>query len=151
VMDDICWHPRGLTAGGTRFPTRRRFPGAPRTHPVAEARVNTNDEAWRSSSPSGDPVRIDGSYGEGGGQILRTSVSLAAVTGKTFEIVNIRARRSRPGLQPQHLMAVRAAGRICAARLEGDAVGSSRLLFEPHAPPTAGTYCFDIRTAGAAP
>src|SRR5438477_878823 len=99
----------------------------------------------------GSTVRIDGSYGEGGGQILRTSVSLAAVTGEAVEIVNIRARRSRPGLQPQHLMAVRAAGRICAARLEGEAVGSGRLLFEPHAPPTAGVYRFDIGTAGAAP
>ena len=53
-------------------------------------------------------VAIDGSFGEGGGQIIRTSVSLAAITGKTVEIVNIRARRSKPGLQAQHLTAVAA-------------------------------------------
>ena len=64
---------------------------------------------------SGDTVRIDGSYGEGGGQILRTSVSLAALTGRAMEIVNIRARRSRPGLQPQHRMAVTSWLRTAAA------------------------------------
>jgi RNA 3'-terminal phosphate cyclase (ATP) len=95
-------------------------------------------------------VQIDGSYGEGGGQILRTSCSLAALTGKTVEIRNIRAKRSRPGLQPQHLAAVRAAASLCEARLTGDAVGSRELVFEPQRLPKPDRYEFDIRTAGAA-
>lgn len=98
-----------------------------------------------------DTVQIDGSFGEGGGQIIRTSLSLAAITGRPLEIVNIRARRSRPGLQAQHLTAVRAAAALCAARMEGDAHGSTRLQFVPQAPVTPGAYRFDIGTAGATP
>jgi RNA 3'-terminal phosphate cyclase (ATP) len=97
----------------------------------------------------GEHVQIDGSYGEGGGQILRTSVSLAAFTGRPVEITRIRAGRSKPGLQPQHLTAARAVGALCAATLEGDAVGSQRLLFTPGAGPQPGRYRFDIGTAGA--
>lgn len=95
-------------------------------------------------------VQIDGSYGEGGGQILRTSLSLSVLTGRPVEIGRIRAGLSKPGLQPQHLAAVRAAAALCAARLEGDAVGSTRLRFAPQAPATPGNYHFDIGTAGAA-
>ncbi len=94
-------------------------------------------------------VRIDGSSGEGGGQILRTSVSLAALTGRPLEIHAIRGRRPRPGLQAQHLTAVRAAAALCGARLEGDAVGSQTLRFEPVHGVQAGEYHFDIGTAGA--
>ncbi|HET6381988.1 MAG TPA: RNA 3'-terminal phosphate cyclase [Armatimonadota bacterium] len=96
-------------------------------------------------------LQIDGSYGEGGGQIIRTSLSLSILTSQPVEIVNIRARRSKPGLQPQHLTAVRAAAAICGARLEGDATGSSRIVFAPQAPPQPGTYHFDIGTAGSGP
>lgn len=96
-------------------------------------------------------VQIDGSYGEGGGQIIRTSLSLAAVTGRPVEIFNIRARRSKPGLQPQHLTAVRAAAALCDAEMAGDAVGSVYLRFAPRAAVAPGEYEFDIRTAGAAP
>jgi RNA 3'-terminal phosphate cyclase (ATP) len=96
-------------------------------------------------------VEIDGSYGEGGGQIIRTSLSLSAITGRTLEITAIRAKRSRPGLQPQHLAAVRAAAELCGAELSGDAAGSSSLRFTPTRLVQAGDYCFDIRTAGAAP
>lgn len=95
-------------------------------------------------------IQIDGSAGEGGGQIVRTSVSLAAVTGRAVEIVNMRARRDRPGLQPQHLAAVRAAAEVCDAAVDGGHVGSRHVLFEPRASPRAGDYVFDIRTAGAA-
>src|SRR5947208_3416739 len=95
-------------------------------------------------------IHIDGSYGEGGGQIIRTSLSLSAITGKPVEIANVRARRSKPGLQPQHLAAVRAAASICSANLEGAAVGSTRFVFEPRAEVQAGEYRFDIGTAGAA-
>jgi RNA 3'-terminal phosphate cyclase (ATP) len=94
-------------------------------------------------------IEVDGSFGEGGGQILRTSVTLAALTGQAVEIVNIRGKRSKPGLQPQHLMAVRAAGEVCGAEMKGDAVGSMFLSFRPAHPPKAGQYRFDIGTAGA--
>ncbi len=94
-------------------------------------------------------IAIDGSYGEGGGQVIRTSLSLAAITGQAVEFRNVRARRSKPGLQPQHLAAVRAAASLCAAELEGDAVGSSRVRFRPQAPVAAGNYRFEIGTAGA--
>jgi len=96
-----------------------------------------------------ESVTIDGSHGEGGGQILRTSLSLSALTGKPVEIVKIRAGRSRPGLQAQHLASVKAAASLCAAHLEGAEIGSGRLLFAPQAAPTAGVYHFAIGTAGA--
>lgn len=96
-------------------------------------------------------VPIDGSHGEGGGQIIRTSLSLAAVTGRAVEIFNIRARRSKPGLQPQHLTAVRAAAALCDAELAGDAVGSVFLRFAPRSPTAPENYEFDIGTAGATP
>lgn len=87
---------------------------------------------------------IDGSEGEGGGQIVRTSLSLAALTGRPFELRNIRAGRSRPGLRPQHLTAVRAAAALCAAELSGDAVNSQLLRFTPRAPVVGGRYQFDV-------
>ncbi len=94
-------------------------------------------------------VTIDGSHGEGGGQILRTSLSLSALTGRPVEIVKIRAGRSRPGLQPQHLASVRAAAGLCAAQSEGAEIGSVRLRFAPQAAPVPGAYHFAIGTAGA--
>ena len=96
-------------------------------------------------------VTIDGSHGEGGGQTLRTSLSLSALTGRPVEITRIRAGRSRPGLQAQHLAAVRAAADLCAAELEGAELGSQRLRFVPQSPPVPGAYHFAIGTAGAAP
>lgn len=94
-------------------------------------------------------VEIDGSYGEGGGQIIRTSVSLAALTGTPVRISNVRAKRSRPGLQPQHLTAVRAAAELCAAELRGAEVGSTAFHFGPTRPVQPGGYRFNIGTAGA--
>jgi RNA 3'-terminal phosphate cyclase (ATP) len=91
---------------------------------------------------------IDGSHGEGGGQVLRTSLALSAITGRPFRMVNVRANRKPPGLKPQHLMAVRAAAQICAAGLEGDEVGSETLRFAPEAV-RPGEYRFDIGTAGS--
>ena len=93
-------------------------------------------------------IELDGSEGEGGGQILRSSLALSIFTGRPFKLVNIRANRSKPGLQPQHLMCVRAAGAICSANYKGAAVGSSVLYFEPGAV-KSGTYTFSIGTAGA--
>ena len=89
-------------------------------------------------------VVLDGSYGEGGGQILRTGLTLAALTGRVLRIENVRATRSRPGLRPQHLAAVRAMATLCEARVQGDEVGSRTLTFEPNASPKAGQYTFDI-------
>lgn len=91
---------------------------------------------------------IDGSQGEGGGQILRTALTLSAITGKPFRIVRIRAGREKPGLRPQHLTAVRAVARVTGAEVEGDRIGSSELAFRP-GPVSAGSYQFDVGTAGA--
>ncbi len=93
-------------------------------------------------------VMIDGSRGEGGGQMLRTSLSLSAAYGKPFEMLNIRANRDKPGLKRQHLTCVRAVAQICGAQVEGDEVGSMRLSFKPGAI-KGGTYQFDIGTAGS--
>ncbi len=86
---------------------------------------------------------IDGSYGEGGGQILRTSLSLAALTGKPCRLENIRTGRPKPGLRPQHLTAVRALAHITRAQLTGDTIGSTRLTFSPQGI-FPGTYTFDV-------
>src|SRR6516225_7687866 len=93
-------------------------------------------------------VEIDGSFGEGGGQILRTSLALSAITGKPFVLRKIRAGRHKPGLQPQHLASTRAAAAICQAETRGAAIQSRELTFEPGAV-IAGSYHFPIETAGA--
>ncbi len=93
-------------------------------------------------------VEIDGSQGEGGGQILRTALALSMVTGRPFEIVNLRAGRKRPGLRPQHLTGVKASARICSADVDGARVGSRCVRFAP-GPVKSGTYRFDIGTAGS--
>lgn len=95
-------------------------------------------------------LRVDGSAGEGGGQILRTSLALSAITGRAVEVVRIRAGRARPGLQPQHLAAVRAAAALCAAEVLGVAPGATELVFRPTRPVQAGEYRLEIGTAGAA-
>lgn len=92
-------------------------------------------------------VVIDGSYGEGGGQVLRTALTLSALTGQAVHIERIRAGRKNPGLQPQHLTAVRAAATICAADLKGDELDSQTLTFTPTAPPRPGEYTFDVTEA----
>jgi RNA 3'-terminal phosphate cyclase (ATP) len=94
-------------------------------------------------------LTIDGSIGEGGGQALRTSLSLALVSGTAVRIENIRARRSRPGLMRQHLTAVHAAAAIGAASLRGAEIGSTTLELEPTAL-TAGDHRFTIGSAGSA-
>jgi RNA 3'-terminal phosphate cyclase (ATP) len=94
-------------------------------------------------------IRVDGSVGEGGGQILRTSLALSLVTGKPFRIERIRARRARPGLLRQHLTAVEAAAAVGQARTRGAAIGSTELSFEPRAV-VPGNYRFAVGTAGSA-
>jgi RNA 3'-terminal phosphate cyclase (ATP) len=93
-------------------------------------------------------IDIDGSEGEGGGQILRSSLSLAIVTQQPFRITNIRANREKPGLMRQHLTAVNAAAEICAAEVEGAEIGSRTLTFRPGRL-AAGNYSFAIGTAGS--
>lgn len=94
-------------------------------------------------------IRIDGSQGEGGGQVLRTALALALVTGTPFRVENIRATRTRPGLLRQHLTAVQAATAIGQAQVEGDALASSSLTFTPGSV-TPGDYHFAVGTAGSA-
>ena len=90
---------------------------------------------------------IDGSYGEGGGQVLRTALSLAVLLSRPVRLVNIRAGRRKPGLQAQHLTGVRAAARICAADGEGARLGSQELTFVPRTAPRAGIYTFNVAEA----
>jgi RNA 3'-terminal phosphate cyclase (ATP) len=89
-------------------------------------------------------IDVDGSYGEGGGQILRTSLALSAITGEPVRIEGIRAGRRKPGLMPQHLTAVRAAKRICNAEVEGAKRNAQDLVYRPRTTPQAGTYTFDV-------
>jgi RNA 3'-terminal phosphate cyclase (ATP) len=93
-------------------------------------------------------IELDGSFGEGGGQILRTSLALSLLTGRPFHLGNVRARRPRPGLQPQHLMSVKAAATIGQAELRGATKGSTDLSFCPGVV-VPGTHHFAIGTAGA--
>jgi len=93
-------------------------------------------------------IELDGAYGEGGGQLVRTALALAAVTGKPFRIANVRAGRENPGLAPQHLAAVRAVAALCSARVEGLALRAERFAFAP-GPPCGGTFRFDVGTAGS--
>jgi RNA 3'-terminal phosphate cyclase (ATP) len=92
-------------------------------------------------------IQIDGSMGEGGGQVLRTSLSLALVTGKPFRIDNIRANRKKPGLLRQHLTAVQAAAEI-GGDVEGASLGSRSITFTP-GKGKPGDYRFAIGTAGS--
>jgi len=93
-------------------------------------------------------IRIDGSYGEGGGSLLRYAIALSSVTMKPVEIYNIRVKRANPGLRPQHLNAVRALARITEATVEGDEVGSTALRFIPRKR-AGGSFEIDIGTAGS--
>jgi len=88
-------------------------------------------------------VTIDGSHGEGGGQILRSSLALSALTGKPLRIFKIRSGRKNPGLRPQHLTAVRAAATICNAKVDGAKVNSTELNFEP-TNLCGGSFVFDV-------
>jgi len=93
-------------------------------------------------------IRIDGSQGEGGGQILRSAITLSILTGQAMQIYAIRAHRSKPGLMAQHLKAVEAAMEISHATVEGAYLGSQSLTFQPGAI-HAGRYLFEIGTAGS--
>lgn len=93
-------------------------------------------------------VRIDGTLGEGGGQILRSSLALSMITGMPVQLDHIRAGRRKPGLMRQHLTGVLAAAEVCDARVSGASLGSRNLRFEP-GPVQAGEYHFAVGTAGS--
>ncbi|MEM6293234.1 MAG: RNA 3'-terminal phosphate cyclase [Myxococcota bacterium] len=95
-----------------------------------------------------DPIDIDGAQGEGGGQILRTSLALSIITKTPVAFRNLRAKRAKPGLRRQHLAAVRAAAAICGATVRGDAIGSMELWFDPTAV-QPGHHAVAIGTAGS--
>lgn len=96
-----------------------------------------------------DVLRIDGSMGEGGGQVLRSSLSLSALTGTPIRVENIRAGRRKPGLLRQHLTALQAAAEVCGARVEGAKLRSREVTFRPDHP-RGGSYRFAVGTAGSA-
>lgn len=93
-------------------------------------------------------VVLDGSMGEGGGQVLRSALTLSLLTGRAFAIHNIRARRPKPGLMAQHLKAIEAAAAVGQARVEGAHLGATSLRFQP-GEVIAGSFRFDIGTAGS--
>ena len=93
-------------------------------------------------------IEIDGSAGEGGGQILRTSLALSMCTGQPFTLTKIRAGRAKPGLMRQHLTCVNAAAEVCGAGVQGAALNSQSLVFTP-GPVRAGDYTFNVGTAGS--
>ncbi len=93
-------------------------------------------------------LEIDGSYGEGGGQIVRTAVALSVMTDQPIHVRNIRANRPIPGLRPQHFTALSCIREICDAEVEGLTINSKTLEFTPHAI-KPGSYHFDVGTAGS--
>lgn len=95
-------------------------------------------------------ITLDGSQGEGGGQIVRSAVTLSAITGQPVEITQVRAGRENSGLRPQHVTAIEAVATICQAKTSGVEVGSDRLTFEPGAAVRAGEYEWGVGTAGSA-
>ncbi|MEM3383828.1 MAG: RNA 3'-terminal phosphate cyclase [Nitrososphaerales archaeon] len=95
-----------------------------------------------------EKIIIDGSYGEGGGQILRTSVALSAIMGIPIEIVNIRAKRDNPGLRPQHIGAIKAVASLCDATVDNLRIGSDRIFFNPGKMKSTSLR-LDVGTAGS--
>ncbi len=94
-------------------------------------------------------IEIDGSMHSGSGTVLRYAVALAALRAEPLRIRNIRARRAKPGLRPQHLQAVRACAAFCGGNLRGDEVGSREIVFRPGPARRGGEFRFDIGTAGS--
>ena len=93
-------------------------------------------------------IEIDGSAGEGGGQMLRSALALSMCTGQPFAMQRIRAGRAKPGLMRQHLACVNAAAEICGAQMQGAEMNSQALQFTP-GPVRAGEYRFVIASAGS--
>ena len=141
VAGELEWVRRRSVGGilARRLAARIALDGVSRVRPTRQIGARKRD---------GSMIEIDGSKGEGGGQILRSSLSLAIVTQQSFRIVNIRANREKPGLMRQHLTAVNAAATICDAEVDGAEMGSRTLTFRPGRL-SAGNYSFAIGTAGS--
>ncbi|MGE0786951.1 MAG: RNA 3'-terminal phosphate cyclase [Sandaracinaceae bacterium] len=129
--------------GAARAPTPVATAASPEPDIAREV-----DASIAVAEERGGMLVIDGSAGEGGGQILRTSLALSLLTGRPFAIENIRAGRRKPGLLRQHLTGVRAATAIAKARVDGAALGSTRLVFEP-GEIVGGEVVLDIGSAGS--
>src|SRR5690349_8473573 len=97
-----------------------------------------------------EPLKIDGSYGEGGGQIIRTAVTLSSITGIPVEVENIRKNRDVPGLRPQHLTGIKILAKICNAKVDGLHVGSTAIRFFP-SKINDSTLKENVGTAGSIP
>jgi RNA 3'-phosphate cyclase len=93
-------------------------------------------------------IEVDGSFGEGGGQVLRTAVALATVLSKDIRVFNVRAGRAEPGIRPQHMTGVKAAAQLCSAELKELEVGSTEFIFKP-GKIKGGSFRFDVGTAGS--
>jgi len=93
-------------------------------------------------------IEIDGSHGEGGGQMIRTAIALSAITGKPTKLINIRAKRCNPGLSAQHLKGILACAEICDAKTTGTEIGSSKVTFSP-GKISSGIFKINIGTAGS--
>jgi RNA 3'-terminal phosphate cyclase (ATP) len=94
-------------------------------------------------------IEVDGSYGEGGGQLVRCAVALAALTGKPLRATKVRANRAQAGLEPQHLAAVRGVASLCDARCEGLELRATAFSLEPRSRPAGGELRVDVGTAGS--
>src|SRR5215471_356381 len=135
------------TRGKTRASAAKR---ATRTERAGEAASESACKGVRGAKPLGiTMITIDGSAGEGGGQVLRTALALSLVTGRPFRIDRIRAGRAKSGLLRQHLTAVQAAADVGRARVSGSTLGSATLAFEPGAI-QGGEYAWSVGTAGSA-
>ncbi len=94
-------------------------------------------------------IRVDGGQKSGSGTIVRYAVGLAALLGEELQLTNIRAKRDKPGLRPQHLAAIKALAELCGGEVEGGKVGASRIVFRPKGPIAGGYFKWDIGTAGS--
>lgn len=119
-------------------------------HRIATSEVSPVSESPPCPFPARKPglITLDGAHGEGGGQILRTALTLALVTGQPFRLTRIRANRDKPGLRPQHVAAIQAAARFAEAEVSGAEVGARELTFRPR-PFEPRDLTIDIGTAGA--
>src|SRR5260370_20186095 len=132
----VSWRARSVAALSCR-----RASAPPRPTPIGVFPRELPPPLPRPEGMSEALLEIDGSFGEGGGQILRTSLALSLLTGKPFRLFHVRARRAKPGLHAQHLTGVRAAATVGAAKLRGASLRSTDLTFEP-GPRTPGRYRF---------
>jgi RNA 3'-terminal phosphate cyclase (ATP) len=155
--DTVNWSQRRSTLTAVkprRWMAHSAHREMPRPHRIGRPWLSHANEFSEIASMSetsrdhSDEILLDGSRGEGGGQILRTALSLSLLTGRPFRMVNIRANRINPGLRPQHKKAVDAAARLGRAEVTGAAIGGCELSFVPK-PYVPRDLTIDIGTAGS--